>query len=89
MNLFQNNFLPQLSSLMGAFIVLTAYIGHQLKWERFDADKYLYNICNSVASILLIYAALFPVQYGFLIMEGAWGLTSVYSILRIYKKKKI
>ncbi|MES2615213.1 MAG: hypothetical protein V4591_07355 [Bdellovibrionota bacterium] len=78
----------QITSLVGAFIVLTAYIGHQLKWKIFDPDKYIYNICNSVASILLTYVAFEPFQAGFVIMEGTWGIVSIYTLMRVYKKNK-
>lgn len=78
----------QIISLAGAFIVLTAYIGHQLKWEFFNPDKYMYNLFNAIASVLLVYAALNPFQAGFLVMETAWGLVSLYTIIRIYRKNK-
>ena len=82
------NWTIQILSLIGAFIVLTAYIGHQLKWKLFDPDHYIYNIFNSVASILLVYVATKPFQAGFVVMEGVWGLVSVYTLYRVYKLKK-
>ena len=82
------NWTLQIISLIGAFIVLTAYIGHQLKWKIFDPDDYLYNIFNSVASIFLVYVAFKPFQAGFIVMEFIWGIVSFYTLLRVYRKKK-
>ena len=81
------NWTLQALSLIGAFIVLTAYIGHQLKWKMFDSDGYTYNIFNSVASLLLVYVAFYPIQAGFIVMEGVWGIVSIYTLIRVYKNK--
>ena len=81
------NWSTQIISLIGAFIVLSAYIGHQLKWKIFDPDEYLYNIFNSIASMLLVYVAFRPFQAGFIIMEGVWGIVSIYTLIRVYKNK--
>jgi hypothetical protein len=82
------NWTLQIISLLGALIVLTAYVGHQLKWKIFDPDNYLYNIFNSVASFLLVYAAFYPIQAGFILMEGVWGIVSIYTLIRVYKSKR-
>jgi hypothetical protein len=78
----------QIISLIGAFIVLTAYAGHQLKIKFFDPDKYIYNFFNFIASTFLVYVAFHPIQAGFIVMEGAWGLISLYSLFRIYLKNR-
>lgn len=83
----QTNWTIQIISLLGAFIVLIAYIGHQLKWKLFNPDNYTYNIFNSIASILLTYVAFKPFQAGFIIMESTWGIVSIYTLIRIYKNK--
>lgn len=83
----QTNWTLQIISLVGAFIVLTAYIGHQLKWKIFNPDGYTYNIFNSFASLLLVYVAFYPIQAGFIVMEGVWGIVSIYTLIRVYKNK--
>jgi hypothetical protein len=82
------NWQQHIVSLTGAFIVLTAYIGHQLKWKVFNPDKYIYNIFNGVASIFLTYAALNPFQAGFVLMESIWGIVSFYTLFQVYKKSR-
>ncbi len=81
------NWSMQIISLVGAFLVLVAYIGHQLKFKLFDPDDYIYNIFNSIASLLLFYVSFYPIQSGFIIMEGVWGIVSIYTLFRVYKKK--
>ena len=82
------NWSQQIISILGAFIVLLAYIGHQLKWKLFNADNYTYNIFNTVASILLTYVAINPFQAGFFIMESTWGMVSLYSVIKIFNKNR-
>lgn len=83
----QTDWTTQIISLIGAFIVLTAYAGHQLKWKLFNPDNYTYNIFNSISSLLLVYVAFKPFQAGFIIMEGTWGAISIYTLVRVYKNK--
>ncbi len=77
----------QIISLIGAFLVLIAYIGHQLKWKVFDPNNYLYNLFNSIAAIFLTYSAFKPFQAGFILMESVWGIVSFYTLFRVYKNR--
>ena len=70
----------QLVSFAGALLILIAYAGHQLKW--IDARSAGYNILNAVGSVILGYIAFHPFQTGFLVLEVAWTLISVYALLR-------
>ncbi|HEV2714071.1 MAG TPA: hypothetical protein VGU64_02325 [Terriglobales bacterium] len=70
----------QLVSFAGALLILIAYAGHQLKW--IDARSAGYNILNAVGSVILAYIAFHPFQIGFVVLEVAWTLISVYALLR-------
>ena len=81
------NWINQCVSIAGAIIVVSAYVGHQLKVEVLNPDKYVYNIMNCVAGLLLTYAAVMEFQLGFIFMEGVWAIISAYAIGRLYFKK--
>lgn len=81
------NWTEQVIAICGAFVVLSAYAGHQLKWPFFNPEKIPYNAANAIASVLLTYAAFHPLQMGFVLMEGAWGLISLYTLSRIVFKR--
>jgi hypothetical protein len=70
----------QLVSFAGALLILIAYAGHQLKW--IDARGAGYNILNAIGSVILGYIAFHPFQIGFVVLEVAWTLISVYALLR-------
>lgn len=70
----------QLASFVGALLILIAYVGHQLRWM--DARSAAYNIMNAAGSAILAYVAFHPFQIGFVILEIAWVLISLYALLR-------
>jgi hypothetical protein len=70
----------QASSFAGAMLILTGYAGHQLKWM--DARGATYNVLNAAGSGILAYIAFRPFQLGFVVMEVAWVLLSIYALLR-------
>ena len=70
----------QIASFIGAVLILSAYIGHQMKW--IDSRKALYNILNAVGSGILAYIAFHPFQIGFVLLESIWALISIYALLR-------
>jgi hypothetical protein len=70
----------QVASFAGAILILVAYAGHQLGWM--NPRKAGYNIINAVGSAILGYIALHPFQLGFVILEFAWALLSIWALLR-------
>jgi hypothetical protein len=70
----------QVASLFAALMILLAYGGHQMGWM--DSRSPLYNILNAIGSAILGYVALRPFQIGFVLLEGAWVLISLYVLLR-------
>ncbi len=70
----------QAISFAGALLILIAYAGHQLKWM--DSGKPTYNILNAVGSAILAYLALHPFQLGFVVLESAWAVISVFVLAK-------
>jgi len=70
----------QVASFVGALLILIAYVGHQLRWM--DARKAAYNVLNAIGSLILAYIAFHPFQVGFVMLEVAWVLISLYALLR-------
>jgi hypothetical protein len=70
----------QFASFLGALLILIAYVGHQLSWM--DSRKAGYNVLNAIGSAILAYIAFHPFQIGFVILEVAWVLISLYALLR-------
>jgi hypothetical protein len=61
-------------------LILVAYVGQQLKWM--DSEKPAYNILNIVGSGILVYMAFHPFQLGFVVLEAAWVVVSMYALTR-------
>lgn len=72
--------LRQLASFAGALMILVAYVGHQMRWM--DSRTARYNWLNAVGSAILAYIAFHPIQIGFIVLESAWVLVSLYALVR-------
>lgn len=69
----------QVVSLVGAILILVAYVGHQLECMR---PQSVYNLMNAAGLGILAYIAFRPFQIGFIIMETSWVIISLYALLR-------
>jgi len=74
------SWLRQVASFVGALLILIAYVGHQLKWM--DSRKAAYSLLNAMGSAILAYIAFHPFQLGFVVLEVAWVMVSVYTLVR-------
>jgi hypothetical protein len=72
--------LDQLVSLIGAALILAAYVALQRGW--LPRESRLYNALNFVGSGLLTYIAVKDRRMGFIILEAAWALLSLPGMLR-------
>lgn len=72
--------LDQLVSLVGAALILAAYVALQRNWLPRETRGY--NALNFVGSALLTYAAIRSWNLGFIILEGAWALLSLPGTVR-------
>jgi len=53
-----------------------------------DSRKAGYNLLNAVGSAILAYIAFHPFQAGFVVLEVAWVLISVYALADISNQNK-
>jgi hypothetical protein len=72
--------LPQLASIVGAVLILAAYIALQRGWMRREERRF--NALNLVGSILLTYSAFVDRNFGFIVLEGSWALLSLPGTIR-------
>jgi len=72
--------LDQLVSLVGAALILVAYLALQRGWM--PRESRLYNALNFVGSGLLTYVAVKDRRMGFIILEAAWALLSLPGMIR-------
>ena len=70
----------QFVSVVGAVLILTAYIGLQL--GRFTRNDRLFNALNFVGSAMLTWVALADWRIGFIVLEAAWALLSIPGMFR-------
>ena len=72
--------LNQLIGIIGALLVLSAYLGLQRSWLTAGDRKY--DILNFVGAGMLAYVAIIDRQYGFILLEGVWALAALPGVLR-------
>jgi hypothetical protein len=70
----------QVLSLIGAAMILAAYLAFQRGW--LERKHRLYHALNFVGSALLTVVAVSDGRAGFIILEGAWALLSIPGTLR-------
>lgn len=70
----------QLLQIVGAVLILVAFIGLQVK--RLEPASYPYLILNAVGSALLALLATIGSQWGFLLLEGSWAVVSVAGLVK-------
>lgn len=76
----------QIISFIGALLILVAYVGHQA--HKMDPRGTLYNWLNVIGSALLGWMALSPFQLGFVVLEFAWVLVSLYGWYRGLEERR-
>jgi hypothetical protein len=72
--------LYQIMSLVGAAMILTAYVA--LQRGRLDKEDRAFNLLNFVGAGLLTVVAVADRRWGFIILEGTWSLLSLPPLLR-------
>jgi multisubunit Na+/H+ antiporter MnhB subunit len=70
----------QLLSLVGAALILVAYIALQL--GRFTQKDRIFNALNFLGSAMLTCVALADWRIGFIVLEAAWALLSIPGMFR-------
>ena len=70
--------MPQLVQIVGALLVLAAFVAAQLGAIGQRSRPYL--AANLVGSAVLAVDALLGAEWGFLILEGSWAVVSGWSL---------
>lgn len=69
----------QIVSLIGAILILTAYVGHQR--GLLSSARATYHWMNFLGALALTVVAFRAEQWGFVLLEGAWAAVSVPPLL--------
>ncbi|HEY9724256.1 MAG TPA: hypothetical protein V6D47_19805 [Oscillatoriaceae cyanobacterium] len=77
--------LEQIVSLVGAAFILAAFVTNT--FGKFDAESMPYQAMNLVGGACLAYSAIVTRQYGFIVLESAWVLISLYGIARALRTR--
>lgn len=72
--------LDQLIAIIGAVVILGAYLALQRGWLG-PKDR-SYSVLNFVGAALLTWVAVVDRRWGFILVEGAWALLSVPGMFR-------
>lgn len=72
--------LDQTMSLVGAGLILLAYVANQRGWLA-PRDRG-YNLMNLAGSLLLLWVALADWRWGFIVLEAAWAAISIPPLFR-------
>jgi uncharacterized membrane protein len=70
----------QLVSLVGAFLILVAYLAINRQWLKPHSRRY--NLLNLVGGILLLWVAIVDQRIGFVILEAAWAIIAIPPLFR-------
>jgi hypothetical protein len=71
--------LVQAVSVLGALLILGAFAANLLQWM--NTSNLWYSLLNFVGSAILLVVAILDQQFGFILLEGAWGLVSLWGII--------
>jgi len=75
----------QVVSLLGALLQLIAFALLQL--GRLPSASYPYQWANVIGSLLMTIVATINREYGFILMEAVWCLTSAYGLIRLRRRR--
>jgi hypothetical protein len=71
----------QVIQIVGAALILIAYVAAQV--ERLDPQSRLYLGLNLIGSIILAVLAARGSQWGFLLLETAWAIVSLWGLVAL------
>ena len=76
----------QVASFIGACMILLAYFGFHA--GHLKESSWLYFLLNFIGASLLLLGALWVRQIGFIFLEGAWVLITLYGFFRVRRGGK-
>jgi membrane-bound ClpP family serine protease len=77
----------QIIQILGAVLILMAFIGAQL--DRLDPHSLRYLLLNLVGSAVLAILAALDADWGFLLLEGVWALVSGWGLARALRRPSL
>ena len=77
----------QFFSIAGAVLILIAYTSNQM--GRLELATLRYQILNFVGGAALFVTAITETQYGFMLMEGAWTIVSLYGLVKVVRARSV
>jgi hypothetical protein len=75
----------QVTSILGAVLILAAYAAHQAGW--LGRDSVSYHLVNALGGIVLCAVAIDAEQIGFIVLEAAWTLISLAALVRLARRR--
>ncbi len=72
--------IAQIASLVGAILMLSAYLALQRGWMSREERRF--SALNLVGASLLTFSAVIERNLGFILVEGCWALMSIEGTLR-------
>jgi hypothetical protein len=73
----------QVIQLAGAVLILAAYGAQQAR--KLISESVGYQSLNAAGGVLLCASAVAGRQYGFILLEGAWTVLSVWGLIRVMR----
>ena len=70
----------QLVSLVGAALLLAAYLAINRRWLK--PHHRLYNLMNLFGGALLLWVAIVDQRIGFVVLEAAWAIIAIPPLIR-------
>jgi hypothetical protein len=78
--------LLQVISVFGALAILGAYAADQLGW--INPSRLSYSVANFIGAGILTFVAVVDEQIGFIVLQGAWTLVSLWGIVRNLRSRE-
>jgi hypothetical protein len=75
----------QAVSILGALAVLGAFAADQFGW--IDPGRLSYALANFVGAGILTVVAAIEAQVGFIVLQGAWTLISLWGMVAILRDR--
>ena len=73
--------MDQIIQVVGAVLILAAFIAAQFGWTSTKSAQYL--VLNLVGSVVLTWLAWSEQQYGFLLLEAVWAVVSAWGLIQV------